>query len=724
MEEKRKRCQPIWQVPVGHSASLKLYNSLTREKEPFVPQNGRRVTWYNCGPTVYDASHMGHARSYISFDILRRVLQDYFGYDVFFVMNITDIDDKIIKRARQNHLFEKYRLAGPATTLVEDGKRAVQRYREKANKEEDRDKKAMLERLITQADVALANPADEAGLWEALKDPLSDWLDSQKGSSVTDHSIFNNLSRFWEKEFFSDMKELNVLPPDVITRVSEYVPEIIKFVETIITQGLAYESQGSVYFDTIKFDQCENHFYAKLVPEAFGDEKALQEGEGDLSQGGEKRNSSDFALWKASKPGEPEWDSPWGKGRPGWHIECSVMASELLGESMDIHSGGYDLKFPHHDNEIAQSEAHFNNDSWVKYFLHSGHLTISGCKMSKSLKNFITIKEALRKNTARQLRLAFLLHQWKDTLDYSDNTMEIAMQYEKVFNEFFLSVKDLVRSGGTSITESLLKWTANEKQLNTVFQHSRASVHKALCDSIDTRSALDALRDSVSASNVYMKEMKAAKRTLNVPLLRNVAAYVTRILRVFGAIESTESIGFPTGGSGGGDASAEAIVTPYLTALSNFRDEVRAHARECKQTAILKVCDLLRDEVMPELGVRLEDHEGQRTVVKLSDRETLLRERQAKLKAEEKRRLEKEAKKREQEVAAAEKELLRRIPPEELFRRETGKYSAFDETGLPILDAEGKEVSKGLQKKLKKLQQAHEKKYQEYLAERENNSEQ
>merc|ERR1711902_412329 len=171
---------------------------------------------------------------------------------------------------------------------------------------------------------------------------------------------------------------------------------------------------------------------------------ALKEGEGDLSVSDaiqkEKKSNADFALWKMSKPGEPSWPSPWGKGRPGWHIECSAMASSILGESIDIHTGGYDLKFPHHDNELAQSEAYFDNDNWIRYFLHSGHLTIAGCKMSKSLKNFITIQEALKQHTARQLRLAFLMHSWKDTLDYSENAMELSISYEKTVNEFFLVV--------------------------------------------------------------------------------------------------------------------------------------------------------------------------------------------------------------------------------------------------------------------------------------------
>lgn len=237
---------------------------------------------------------------------------------------------------------------------------------------------------------------------------------------------------------YLDHPRTQILPPDVLTRVSEYVPKIVTFIEKIISNGLAYESNGSVYFDVGKFDAAEHHYYAKLVPEAYGDTKSLQEGEGDLciseDRLTEKRSPNDFALWKSSKPGEPWWTSPWGNGRPGWHIECSVMATDVCGQSLDIHTGGVDLKFPHHDNELAQSEAYFDSAAWVNYFLHTGHLTISGCKMSKSLKNFITIQQALQKCSACDLRLMFLLHSWKDTLDYSENTMEMATQYRKSLN--------------------------------------------------------------------------------------------------------------------------------------------------------------------------------------------------------------------------------------------------------------------------------------------------
>src|SRR6218665_207400 len=444
-----KRSQPTWNLPQGGSEDkgdgLKIYNSLTRSKNLFQTlSNGKRINWYNCGPTVYDSSHMGHARSYITFDIIRRILRDYFGYDVFFVQNVTDVDDKIIHKARQNHLYEKYLEQIAASTkdsaqVYQDVDAALSELKKKFENEKDPDKKNMHGKMLEKAQEIFAKKAeiklDEFA--KQLKDILSIWLDKQFGSTVSDNDIFISVPRFYENEYNEDMKALNILPPDCITRVSEFIPEIVDYVQKIIDNGFAYSSNGSVYFDTEKFANDSKHFYAKLVPEAFGNRAALDEGEGDL--GGatdqEKRSVNDFALWKASKPGEPSWQSPWGMGRPGWHIECSVMASELIGSQMDIHSGGIDLRFPHHDNEMAQAEAYYNTPKpWVNYFLHSGHLTISGCKMSKSLKNFITIREALTKHTACQLRLMFLLHSWKDTLDYSEDTMKAAIGYEKTLD--------------------------------------------------------------------------------------------------------------------------------------------------------------------------------------------------------------------------------------------------------------------------------------------------
>ncbi|XP_019375255.1 PREDICTED: cysteine--tRNA ligase, cytoplasmic isoform X1 [Gavialis gangeticus] len=730
---KGRRVQPPWYAPEGTKHSkLCLYNSLTRNKDIFQPQDGKKVTWYCCGPTVYDASHMGHARSYISFDILRRVLRDYFKYDVFYCMNITDIDDKIIKRARQNYLFEQYIEKKPSVAqLLEDVKTASEPFSVKLNETTDPDKRQMLERIqntVKSAVEPLEKAVSERVLGEEIskhaktlveeaKDLLSDWLDIKFGSQVTDNSIFSKLPKFWEAEYHKDMEALNVLPPDVLTRVSEYVPEIVEFVKRIMENGYGYVSNGSVYFDTVKFDASGKHSYAKLVPEAVGDQKALQEGEGDLSISAdrlsEKRSPNDFALWKSSKPGEPSWDSPWGKGRPGWHIECSAMAGSILGESMDIHGGGFDLRFPHHDNELAQSEAYFENDHWVRYFLHTGHLTIAGCKMSKSLKNFITIKDALKKHTARQLRLAFLMHSWKDTLDYSNNTMESAIQYEKFMNEFFLNVKDILRSP-TEVTGQFQKWESQEIELNKSFYDKKAAVHEALCDNIDTRTVLEEMRSLISQSNSYIAAKKSARLMPNRLLLESVSSYLTQMLKIFGAIESDEIVGFPVGRNGQ-NVNLESTVMPYLQVLSEFREGVRQIAREKKVAEVLQLSDALRDNILPELGVRFEDHEGLPTVVKLVDRDTLLKEREEKKKIEEERKRKKEEAARKKQEQEAAKLAKMKIPPNEMFKLEQDKYSKFDENGFPTHDTEGKELSKGQMKKLRKLYEAQEKLYEEYL---------
>uniref|UniRef100_A0A665TWX8 Cysteine--tRNA ligase, cytoplasmic n=1 Tax=Echeneis naucrates TaxID=173247 RepID=A0A665TWX8_ECHNA len=707
---------------------LLVYNSLTRSKELFIPQKGNKVTWYCCGPTVYDASHMGHARSYISFDILRRILKDYFKYDIFYCMNITDIDDKIIKRARQNYLLDQYKAKQPqAAQILQDVLSARGPFQAHLATTTDPDKKQMLEKLDAAVTAALQplqaamERKDEAVqplaevkspvylsmhvLLESSKDLLADWLDKQFGSEVTENSIFSILPKYWEGEYHKDMAALNVSRK---TRLSAAVVFM-----TWLCNVFRYESNGSVYFDTSKFDASPQHSYAKLVPEAVGDQKALQEGEGDLSISAErlseKKSQNDFALWKASKPGEPSWDSPWGKGRPGWHIECSAMAGSILGESMDIHGGGFDLRFPHHDNELAQSEAFFENDYWVRYFLHTGHLTIAGCKMSKSLKNFITIKEALEKNTARQLRLAFLMHSWKDTLDYSSNTMESAVQYEKFMNEFFLNVKDILRAP-TDITGQFEKWETAEMELNNSYYDRKSAIHAALCDNIDTRTAMEEMRVLVNQSNCYIASRKSAKQTPNRLLIESIAVYLTSMLKVGVAMmDSCYCI-----------SQLESTVMPYLDVLSDFRESVRKIAREKKVMELLQLCDSVRDDTLPELGVRLEDHEGLPTVVKLVDKETLLKEREEKKALEEEKKKKKEEaakKKQEQELAKLAK---MKIPPCEMFRSETDKYSKFDEAGFPTHDVEGKELSKGQAKKLRKFYEAQEKLYNEYLGMKEN----
>lgn len=279
-----------------------------------------------------------------------------------------------------------------------------------------------------------------------LQDILLPYLDSLYGSTIdaTDHSIFTKLTKEFENRFMGDMRELNCLDPDEITRVTEYGPQIVDFVERVQDNGFAYiTSDGSIYFDIEAFEKAQNS-YARLEPWNRNDKDLQADGEGSLTQKtSEKRSEADFAVWKSSKPGEPSWPSPWGDGRPGWHIECSAMASDKFGSRLDIHSGGIDLAFPHHDNELAQSEAYWldrskdqHNHQWVNYFIHMGHLSIQGSKMSKSLKNFTTIREALRRGdwTPRALRIVFLLGGWKEGIEITDDLVKAGSSWEDKLN--------------------------------------------------------------------------------------------------------------------------------------------------------------------------------------------------------------------------------------------------------------------------------------------------
>ena len=342
----------------------------------------------------------------------------------------------------------------------------------------------------------------------------------------------------------------------------------------------------------------------------------------------------------------------------------------ICGDKLDIHAGGFDLKFPHHDNEIAQCEAYTDSDHWVNYFLHCGTLRIEGLKMSKSLKNFITIKEALRKYTARQLRLLFLLHNWSDNLDYSESTMDHALFFERFSNEFLLNVKDVMRKQikeSNEPSECFSKFMDEEVDLLNRANVIRAEIHAALCDSIDTRTVVERLRALITLMNVYMMERQKQCRQPNCSLLANTANYVIRLLSIFGVETNVKQFDFAQQQqqSSNNVQDMETLVMPFLKVIVDFREEVRVEARLQKNIKILKECDRLRDEVLPELGVRLEDH-TQDTCVKLVGREELMREREQKEamqrerverkmqldKEKEQKRLAKEEQKRKQREAA------------------------------------------------------------------------
>jgi cysteinyl-tRNA synthetase len=312
---------------------MKIFNTLSGQKEEFIPRDEKTVKMYVCGVTPYDNSHFGHAMSYIFFDVIRRYLK-YREYKVKYVQNITDIEDKIILRA------------------------------------------------------------------------------NQRGISTTE------LAAKYTASYFEDMDALNVMRADVTPRATEEVPKIIEVIQGLMDKGYAYRTpDGSVYFRVTKDED-----YGQLSHRTLD----MMQAGARIEIGEQKENPMDFALWKAAKPGEPSWDSPWGKGRPGWHIECSAMSLKYLGEQIDIHGGGQDLIFPHHENEIAQSESFTGKKPFVKYWMHNGFLQIGEEKMSKSLGNMLSIKEVLAKHSADAVRVFVLSSHYRSPLCFTWEGLESA----------------------------------------------------------------------------------------------------------------------------------------------------------------------------------------------------------------------------------------------------------------------------------------------------------
>ncbi|KAM0680162.1 hypothetical protein GINT2_001545 [Glugoides intestinalis] len=474
---------------------LRLYNTLTKSVEAFIPNEGNQVKIYICGPTVYDSPHIGHARTYISFDIIKRILSEYFNYDVILVMNITNIDNKIIERA------------------------------------------------------------------------------AEKKISCMD------LCNTYEKEFFAEMDKLNVQRPDFVTRVTEYVQEIIKFIEKLEENGVAYESNGSVYFNLLKYK--EDFKYNLLRPETAKEEE---------EESTEKKSRDDFVLWKASKPGEPIYDSKWGPGRPGWHIECSAMASEVLGKKLDIHAGGIDLAFPHHENEVAQCHGYFNNNNWVKYFLHTGHLNIDGLKMSKSLKNFLTIKEIVDCSSPLHLRILFLQHQWNKEMNYDpDQLKEADAILKKLFNAISNLECQVKRQDIRSLNDI-------DKKIFFDLQGSKEEVDEAIKNNINTPKALEIILKLISTVNIHLK-------VLHSDVLQAVLTYLQKILGLFGLIVRKES-----------GLNEEKLAE----LLNSFRSDVRIAAKnKVEIKTLLGACDDVREKVK-ECGYVIDDSLNSSVIRKIS----------------------------------------------------------------------------------------------------------
>ena len=454
---------------------IQLYNSMTGKKEPFKPLEEGKVKMYVCGPTVYNYIHIGNARPAIVFDTVRRYFT-YRGYDVKYVSNFTDVDDKIIRTA--NELGEDYH--------------------------------ALTKRFI--------------------------------------------------EAYHTDTGALNVQKADIHPLVTETMDDIIAFIEVLVEKGNAYASSGDVYFRTRSFKD-----YGQLSQQSIDE---LRSG-ARIEVGEKKEDPLDFVLWKAAKPGEPAWTSPWGEGRPGWHIECSAMAKKYLGDTIDIHAGGQDLKFPHHENEIAQSEA-CNSQKFANYWMHNGFLNIENEKMSKSLGNFLTVHEAIQAVDPMVLRFFMLSVQYRHPINYSRDLIDQAANGLGRIRESVANVEHRL-----TMTANL--GTATDKWLNRIEEIKQHFI-TSMDDDFNTANAVTDLFDLSKEANLYLGEDQVATEVLE------------RFLAVFDELSTVLGVTL-TIEKGLLDEEVEQLIRDRDTARKE-RDFARADA----------IRDQLRDQ-----GILLED---------------------------------------------------------------------------------------------------------------------
>ena len=417
--------------------ALRVYNTLTGEKELFVPLVPGKVGMYVCGVTVYDYCHIGHARAGVVFDIIYRYLK-YAGYDVTYVRNYTDIDDKIINRANQ----------------------------------EGTDYRTIADRYI--------------------------------------------------EAFDEDMARLGLAKPTLEPKATDHMSGIINIIERLIAKGHAYVSEGDVYYAVESFPD-----YLKLSGRNL---EEMQAG-ARVEIGDKKRHPMDFALWKGSKPGEPWWQSPWGNGRPGWHIECSAMSMEFLGKTFDIHGGGKDLVFPHHENEIAQSEA-ANSCQFVRYWLHNGFVNINSEKMSKSLGNFFTIREVLKKYDPETLRFFILSAHYRSPIDFSDQNLDEAQSGLERIYSCLSALDDILKEQSPSAEITVVE------SLSQVGQELQEKVEQFLPRFID---AMDDDFNAAQALGVFFETVRGANRFIAetkemTPLSLSLIAHVRHLLAEAGGV--------------------------------------------------------------------------------------------------------------------------------------------------------------------------------------------
>lgn len=423
--------------------ALKIYNTLTRKKEEFVPLKKGEVGMYVCGPTVYNYIHIGNARPFVIFEVVRRFLK-FKGYKVKYIQNLTDIDDKMINKAKE------------------------------------------------------------------LKITVSE------------------LAEKFIREYFIDADSLNIERADVHPRATEHIKEIIELVKGLEEKGYAYEIDGDVFFDVSKFKD-----YGKLSGQNI---EELQDG-ARVEVDERKKESIDFALWKKAKEGEPCWESPWGKGRPGWHIECSAMSMKYLGKSFDIHTGGSDLIFPHHENEIAQSEA-YTNQQFVKYWMHNGYLCLNNQKMSKSLGNIMKVRDINQKYKGEIIRYFILSAHYRSPLNFSEEQLQQAESSLQRLNNIIFNVKHLLKQGKFR--------KLKDKNDNLILEKRRENEQKfieAMDDDFNTPVALSQLFGFAREVNIYLSSPEQKNKEVLEEIIKfyqELAGKLLGILKDFDQEESFE----------------------------------------------------------------------------------------------------------------------------------------------------------------------------------------
>ncbi|HSB79634.1 MAG TPA: cysteine--tRNA ligase [Candidatus Methylomirabilis sp.] len=499
--------------------ALRVYNTLTRRLETFEPLVAGQVRMYTCGITAYDLCHIGHARSALVFDGIRRYLE-YAGYRVTLVRNFTDVDDKIINRARESNIP-----------------------------------------------------------WDVV--------------------ARENIAAFHR-----DMGALGLRPADVEPKATDHIPEMLRIIQVLLEYGLAYVVDGDVYYAVRRFPE-----YGKLSHRSLDDLMAGAR----IEVNERKRDPLDFALWKASRPEEPAWDSPWGPGRPGWHIECSAMAARYLGDSFDIHAGGEDLIFPHHENEIAQSEG-ATGKPFARYWLHNGFVTVNGEKMAKSLGNFVTIREALERFNPDALKLLLLSTNYRGPLDYTEAAVAEKTKALEGLQEFLRAVDRLTPPGSSQ--------APIEQESGGALHPAEAEFRAAMDDDFNTAKATGVLFDLVREGNRLLHEadQDAPPRSVSLAPLHRTAALLRRLGGVLGldlqsgrsvasklsavpltrpAAEALTELGQLLQAEGAGPADLEARLTAVVL-------ELLAHREAARKARAWGEADRIR-ETLSAHGFRIED---------------------------------------------------------------------------------------------------------------------